>query len=74
MVVKKVYESIQWIPITEKEPDTSDHILVTVRWGEDDYEVMELDYWVTKEFPTDLGERVLKHITAWCPLPEPYME
>ena len=59
-----------WIPITERKPDTAKHILVTLKWEEDDYEVTELDYGVD----VACGSRFAKYVTAWMPLPEPYKE
>ena len=63
-----------WIPITEREPDTAEHVLVTVKWADDDLEVCEIDYGVIKAEPTPSGEIMLKHIIAWQPMPKPYEE
>lgn len=66
----------EWIPIAT-EPNTSDHVLVTYKWDGDDYEVSELDYWVT-EYEAEKGNEECKwlidHVTAWMPLPKPYKE
>lgn len=63
-----------WIPIAT-EPNTADHVLVTYKWDDDDYEVSELDYWVT-EYEAEKGNEKCKwlidHVTAWMPLPKPY--
>lgn len=71
-------EQSQWIPIS-KEPDTASHVLVTAKWGEDDYEVFETDYWVVKHGANDPtwkyqaeNKRELDHITAWQHMPEPW--
>lgn len=61
-----------WIPITEREPDTAEHVLVTIKWAEDDFEVCEIDYGVMKYSKTDYMGKMLNHIIAWRPLPEPY--
>ena len=71
-----------WIPIREREPDTADHVLVTVEWSKDDLEVMELDYGVTKYtlqnasniYEIDELQALMDHIVAWMPMPEPYKE
>ena len=72
----------KWTPITEKEPDPDKHILVTLKWDGDDYEVCELDYGVTKYcMNNDSNEDVVRwckqmieHVVAWMPLPKPYRE
>ena len=64
-----------WIPITELEPNTSDHVLVTYKWDDDDYETSELDYWVNK-YEAEHGNERCKffhdHIIAWQLKPMPY--
>jgi hypothetical protein len=64
-----------WIPITVAEPNTSDHVLVTYKWGDDDYETSELDYWVNKYEAEHGNERcqfLHDHIIAWQLKPMPY--
>ena len=67
----------KWIPITEVEPDTSDHVLVTYKWDDDDYETSELDYWVNK-YEAEHGNERCKffhdHIIAWQLKPMPYRD
>ncbi len=60
--------AVGWIPITERKPGTANHVLVTLKWEEDDYEVTELDYGVD----IACGGRFAKYVIAWMPLPEPY--
>lgn len=58
-----------WIP--GKPPGyTAKHVLVTLKWAEDDYEVTELDYGED----VAMGGRLAKRVTAWQPLPEPYKD
>ena len=79
---KKAYEEalstdIEWISITTSEPTTSNHVLVTYKWGEDDYETSELDYWVTKcaaEEGNKQCQMFIDHVIAWSFLPQPYKE
>lgn len=64
-----------WIPITIAEPNTSDHVLVTYKWDDDDYETSELDYWVNKYEAEHGNERcqfLHDHIIAWQLKPKPY--
>ena len=65
----------EWTPITVSEPNTSDHVLVTYKWDEDDYETSEIDYWVTK-YEAEKGNKKCKwlidHVIAWQSLPTPY--
>ena len=66
-----------WIPINEHEPKTADHVLVTYKWGEDDYEVSELDYGVVKNLAStndNYCRHLINHIIAWRYMPKPYKE
>ena len=71
---------MEWIPIKEREPKTTRHILVTCKWKEDDYEAFELDYAVTKYYAKNGDDErhkrwckmVIDHIIAWMPMPGPY--
>lgn len=70
-----------WIPITEQEPPEN-HVLVTLKHSEDDYEVCEIDYGIVKhqvrenrtfdEFKR--ANNIMKKTIAWMPMPEPYKE
>lgn len=64
-----------WISITEAEPNTPAHVLVTYKWGNDDYEVSELDYWITK-YEAENGNAQCKmfidHVIAWRYMLAPY--
>lgn len=67
----------EWVPITEAEPGAA-HVLATLRWDEDDYEVTEMDYHAIvaaqgdKDMMISAGAKnVIKHVIAWMPLPEP---
>ena len=71
-------EPQKWIPITEAEPGAA-HVLATLRWDEDDYEVTELDYWATVAAQDDKDKvisararDIIEHVIAWMPLPEPW--
>lgn len=77
--IRKALEQSQWIPISDREPDTAAHVLVTAKWSEDDYEVFETDYWVVKHGANDpnwlyqaVCKKEIDHITAWQRMPEPY--
>lgn len=64
-----------WNPITESEPNTTDHVLVTYKWDDDDYETSELDYWVNKyeaEHGNEKCQFFHNHIIAWRLKPKPY--
>lgn len=68
---------VEWIPITTSEPTTSDHVLVTYKWDDDDYESSELDYWVTKcaaEEGNKQCQMFIDHVIAWSFMPRPYKE
>lgn len=67
----------EWIPITTSKPNTADHVLVTYKWGDDDLEVSELDYWVTKGEADDGNascKRLIDHVIAWRPMLKPYID
>lgn len=59
---------MRWIPVTKRFPNTANHVLVTRKWGEDDYEVCEMDYWICKQY----NENFIDNVIAWMPLPEPW--
>lgn len=75
---------MNWIPRTEREPDTGEHILITVLWEkgvdtafDNDYEVMEVDWGVGKYeikqgTAVPLVKRTHERMIAWMPMPEPY--
>ena len=64
----------KWVSIKEKEPDKADHVLLTVKWAEDDYEVTEFDWGVARHYPTSLEQTIMEHTIAWMPMPKPYKE
>ena len=68
---------MNWIPRTEREPNTGEHILITVLWEkgvdtafDNDYEVMEEDWWAMDDSP--LSQRIKARTIAWMPMPKPY--
>lgn len=76
-VLNRINTKDDWIPITTSEPTTSDHVLVTYKWDEDDYETSELDYWVTKcaaEEGNKQCQMFIDHVIAWSFMPQPYKE
>lgn len=58
----------RWIPIEEQEPPGADHVLVTLKWSNDDYEVCEFCYGSAKAG----GHHAVPKVIAWMPLPKPY--
>lgn len=73
--IPSIESSQDWIPITESEPNTADHVLVTYKWDDDDYETSELDYWVNKyeaEHGNEKCQFFHNHIIAWQLKPKPY--
>lgn len=79
-VVMMANKKQEWIPIIEAEPGAA-HVLATLRWDEDDYEVTEMDYHAIVAAQNDKdkvisagAKNIIKHVIAWMPLPEPYKE
>ena len=66
----------EWISVSERLPDTADHVLVTLKWSDTNYEVCELDYLVTKYEAEHTGSlwatNMIGHVIAWTPLPPAY--
>ena len=65
----------QWMPYPDTEPPT-DHVLVTCKWSDYDYEVFELDYGVAEYAAKERNDKhsadILEHMIAWMLKPEPY--
>lgn len=68
----------KWIPISKAKPGAA-HVLATLRWDEDDYEVTELDYWAIvaaqddeDKVISDRAKCIIEHVVAWMPLPKPW--
>ena len=77
-VLAPTIEQQKWIPITEAEPGAA-HVLATLRWDEDDYEVTEIDYHaiVAAQGNKDKvisarAKDIIEHVIAWMSLPEPW--
>lgn len=73
-------EPQKWIPCSERLPGAA-HVLATLRWDEDDYEVTEMDYHAIVAAQGDKdkvisagAKNIIKHVIAWMPLPEPWRE
>ena len=76
-VLNRINTKVDWIPITTSEPTTTNHVLVTYKWDEDDYETSELDYWVTKQEAEEGNKQCqmfIDHVIAWSFMPQPYKE
>ena len=67
----------QWIPVTERLPDTAERVLVCKTWNG---KVYKPEYGYYQDFPnskgcwyvlTDFGYYPQKEITHWMPLPQP---
>ena len=70
--------SEKWISCSDRLPDTSDHVLATIKWSENDYDVTELDYFVTKYVAekenNEMCNNILSHMIAWRYMPLPYKD
>ena len=67
---KKLAER-EWIPVSERLPDTSRWVLVTAWLGKDKYQVYTAQYY-DGQFWNAKGYKFTHGVTAWCELPEPY--
>lgn len=63
----------QWIPVSERLPDVSDRVMVSLK--------TDLGEWIETDFVDPYGTKAepwTRHwscdVTAWMPLPEPYKE
>lgn len=62
----------QWIPVSERLPETGGEYLVSVRWyREDDIDIDVYDYDARCKEWND-GESCGQRVIAWMPLPEVY--
>lgn len=64
VAVDKALELMTWRPADISTPYEigAEHVLVTIKWAEDDFEVCEMDPMVMKKY----------NVIAWMPLPAPY--
>ena len=70
-------EAVQeWIPVSERLPDSDRPVLVTIQWTDFDREVTVGEYW---DNPTKAAPESEKgwgtygdHVTAWREMPEPW--
>ena len=74
---KDMYE-IEWIPVTDRYPDSSRRVLVTCKY-DDQYEIEIGEFWdltpsMKKKIPEEYGFGLLhKNAIAWAELPKPYI-
>ena len=62
-----------WIPCSKELPPDDRTVLVTLKWGEDDREILVGEYW--HDSPSSKGWGTFEgHVIAWMPLPEPYKD
>ena len=70
--LKTLPSAQQWIPVTERLPDSFGDYLVSVKsigWNYEEYVVNDIAYWDSSE-----GFHKADEVVAWMPLPEPYKE
>lgn len=75
-IVHDLRQLERWIPIDKQKP-IADHVLLTVKWDEDDYEVIVEDwgvgeYEIAEGMALPLVQSIHKHAVAWMPMPEPW--
>ena len=69
----------RWIPLSKKKPNTGEHILITVKWSDNDYEVMEEDWGVLEcevndGSATEVSRLIYEKTIAWMPMPMAYRQ
>lgn len=62
----------EWIPVEKALPDTPRTVLATVRWSDDDREVIQTEYW--EKYGWSDNKEIDNRVTAWMELPEAYKE
>ena len=76
-VISKKKTAQEWIPVSEKLPETSGKVLITRRIGlyvGDDYDCcVDLGYYYSNLNEWDTLDLDDIEILAWMPLPEPYI-
>ena len=63
----------EWIPVTERLPETCAPVLVCLHWGLDDNEITVGEYWGNSKASPGWGT-FDPYVTHWMPLPEPPKE
>ena len=65
-------EQPRWIPVSEKNPETTGEYLTTIKWRDDkngyNYAVVKRDYFADVETWND------SFVIAWQSIPQPYKE
>lgn len=61
------YQMIAWIPVEERLPDNTRHVLVSVNYAKG-VDSIRIAYWHNQEWQGAIVGKVL----AWAELPEPY--
>lgn len=72
-LAERAKETPEWIPIEKDLPKTPRPVLVTVRWSDDDREVMQTEFWGRNGGWSD-NQEISRRVTAWMELPEAYRE
>ena len=60
---------MEWIPITERLPETCKPVLVWLHWGFQDDECTVAEYWGDSNVSPGWGE-LDPYVTHWMPLPK----
>lgn len=68
------YMELQWIPVKERLPENDKPVLVTLKWGEDNYEITTGEYWKDGKGEDEGWGSFNDYVIAWMPLPDAYRE
>lgn len=75
-MVQEIPSAQQWVPVSERLPETSEKVLITRRFGlyvGDDYDrCIDLGYYYSNLNQWDTLNLDDIEVLAWMPLPEPY--
>ena len=76
MIEAMPLEQPEWIPCSERLPDTDDHVLVTTINKRGDRRVVRAYYYRSDDYPGGgaWAAGMNNNVIAWMPLPEPYRE
>lgn len=72
--IKRMIMHTLWVPVNDRLPENDKPVLVTLKWGEDNYEITTGEYWKDGKGEHEGWGSFNDYVIAWMPLPDAYRE